>query len=302
MMKTLMLVLSLFLLFGCGSSDPSPKTPETKAPKLPQVETPAPVESPVLETPTPPEPKTPESPEPPSDPSAILAPFQGRAPQQFAESLPGVITRFQTEEPLVALTFDACGGAHGSGYDAALVEYLIREEIPATLFLNGRWIESNLDTFLFLSTHPLFEVANHGDQHRPLSVTGASAYGIQGTASLEEAYGEVMVNQERILRLTGEAPRFFRSGTAYYDDVAVDLVRALGLVPVNFDVLGDAGGTFNRRQIASSMDTATAGSILLFHMNLPGSAVLPGLEDGVRALRQRGFRFVRLEDVADLLD
>lgn len=302
MMKIRMLALSLLLLFGCGSTGPSPASPETQAPRTPPVETPAPVESPELETPKPPEPETPEAPETPVDPSALLAPFQGRAPRQFAEALPGVVTRFQTQEPHVALTFDACGGAHGSGYDAALVDYLIREEIPATLFFNGRWIEANPDTFQFLSTHPLFEVANHGDQHRPLSVTGASIYGIRGTASLEEAYAEVMVNQERILRLTGEAPRFFRSGTAYYDDVAVDMVRALGLVPVNFDVLGDAGGTFNRRQIASSMDTATAGSILLFHMNLPGSEVLPGLEDGVRALRQRGFRFVRLRDVADQLE
>lgn len=55
----------------------------------------------------------------------------------------------------------------------------------------------------------------------------------------------ILMNERKIQDLTGRRPIYFRSGTAFYDDVAVRLVRDIGVLPVNFDVLGDAGGYFN---------------------------------------------------------
>jgi peptidoglycan/xylan/chitin deacetylase (PgdA/CDA1 family) len=80
---------------------------------------------------------------------------------------------------VIALTFDACGGPGGS----------------------------------------VFELANHGTRHLPLSVTGRSAYGIGGTRDAGEVYDEVATNQVKLTRLLG-TPRYFRAGTAYSDDVA----------------------------------------------------------------------------------
>jgi peptidoglycan/xylan/chitin deacetylase (PgdA/CDA1 family) len=92
---------------------------------------------------------------------------------------------------VIALTFDACGGPGGSGYDRALIDFLRRREIPATLFINSRWIDANPAIFRRLAAEPLFEIANHGTRHRPLSVTGRSAYGIPGTRSAAEVYDEI---------------------------------------------------------------------------------------------------------------
>ena len=39
----------------------------------------------------------------------------------------------------VALTFDLCPVRQGTGYDAALVDYLIEHKIPATFFASGKW-------------------------------------------------------------------------------------------------------------------------------------------------------------------
>src|SRR5258708_792652 len=89
---------------------------------------------------------------------------------------------------VIALTFDACGGPGGSGYDQALIDFLRRRQVPATLFLNSRWIDANPAAFHLLAAEPLFEIGNHGTRHRPLSVTGRSAYGIPGTRSAGEAY------------------------------------------------------------------------------------------------------------------
>ena len=154
----------------------------------------------------------------------LIQRYSGERPTVWGEAVPGVVQRLPTSDRVVALTLDACGGRAGSGYDAALIETLRRERVPATLFINARWIEANPQEFWQLAADPLFQVANHGTAHRPLSVTGRSVYGITGTASVAEVVDEVSVNQRLITDLTGETPAFFRSGTAYYDDVAVRIV------------------------------------------------------------------------------
>ncbi|MDR5659210.1 polysaccharide deacetylase family protein [Serpentinicella sp. ANB-PHB4] len=224
--------------------------------------------------------------------SKIIGKFNGIEPEVWGENIDDVITRIDTEEKVVALTFDAC---HGS-YDEALIDFLIEEKIPATLFVTGKWIKKHEETFVALSKNPLFEIANHGYEHKPLSVTGQSAYGVKGTKNIEEAFYEVFRNQVLIKELTGEYPKYFRSGTAYYDDVSVDMIYALGLKPVNYNVLGDAGATFNKKQIVQSMMTAKNGSILLFHMNHPQSHISEGVKKGALKLREEGFKFVRIEE------
>jgi peptidoglycan/xylan/chitin deacetylase (PgdA/CDA1 family) len=207
-----------------------------------------------------------------------------------------VISRLPTTDRVVALTLDACGGRAGSGYDAELIETLRRERVPATLFLNARWIDANRRELEQLAADPLFEIANHGTKHRPLSVTGRSAYGIPGTRGVAQMIDEVSVNQRLITRLTDSAPAFFRSGTAYYDDVAVRAVNDLGLQVVNYDVLGDAGATYSAAQVADAMLTSKPGSIVLAHMNRPDSGTAEGIGTALPTLSRRGFRFVRLSE------
>ncbi|TCW39142.1 polysaccharide deacetylase family protein [Laceyella sacchari] len=223
--------------------------------------------------------------------------FEGQKPQKWGEHLPGVIDRLPTQEKLIALTFDACGGQHGSGYDASLIQYLEREQIPATLFINSRWIERNKQIFLRLARQPLFEIENHGTVHRPLSVNGRAVYGIRGTANVNEALEEVLGNDRKIMELTGKKPKFFRSGTAYYDDVAVKIIHETGERPVNFDIIGDAGATFSARQVKQALLTAKPGSIVILHFNQPQGETAEGLKQAIPLLRKQGYRFVKLEDV-----
>lgn len=224
--------------------------------------------------------------------AAIIAEFSGQVPEQWGMEVDGVVLR--TASAGIALTFDACGGPHGSDYDEALVATLIHTGTPATLFLNSRWIEANPATTRALAANPLFELANHGTRHVPLSVTGNQAYGITGTASVAELYDEVAENQELLTGLMGTPPRFFRSGTAHLDDVAAQVVRAMGLVPVNFDVNADAGATFSASQVYTATTAATAGSISIGHVNQPGSGTAAGIAQAIPALREAGASFVTL--------
>jgi peptidoglycan/xylan/chitin deacetylase (PgdA/CDA1 family) len=226
----------------------------------------------------------------------VIRRYSGKQPTAWGEAVPRVVSRLPTTDRVVALTLDACGGRTGSGYDAGLIETLRRERVPATLFVNARWIEANPRKFRRLAADPLFEIANHGTEHRPLSVTGRSAYGIAGTSSVAQVVDEVAVNQRLITQLTGAVPAFFRSGTAYYDDVAVRVVNELGLQVVNFDVLGDAGATYSAAQVAAAMLSSKPGSIILAHMNRPDSGTAEGIDAALPRLSRRGFRFVRLSE------
>lgn len=224
--------------------------------------------------------------------------FAQMPPLQWGENVTGVVTHFHSNKKELALTFDACGGSvRSSQYDADLIAFLIQNHIPATLFINARWIDTNPDIFMKLSTNPLFEIANHGTAHKPLSVEGKSIYNIHGTASADEVMSEIEGNNNKIEKLTGKRPTFFRSGTAYYDENAVAIAHTLKMEIGGFSVLGDAGATFSAPKVAGQLISAHSGDIILLHMNHPESGTREGIIEGINVLLKEGFTFVRLSDV-----
>jgi peptidoglycan/xylan/chitin deacetylase (PgdA/CDA1 family) len=186
----------------------------------------------------------------------------------------------RTATPTVALTFDACGAptapAAGFGVDEALLGLLRRHQVPATLFLNGRWIAAHPGLTDELVHDPLFEIGNHGTSHRPLSVTGRTAYQERGTGSVAEVYDEIVGNALRLTTLLGRPPAWFRSGTAHYDEVAVRVVGDLGARVAGFSVNGDAGTTFTAAQVAAAVGGCRDGDIVISHMNRPEHATAKG--------------------------
>ena len=226
----------------------------------------------------------------------VISEFSGRLPAQWGLEVDGVVLRAAAES--ICLTFDACGGPGGSGIDEELINTLVETATPATLFLNSRWMDANPQFTLDLMASDLFEVANHGSLHVPLSVTGREAYGIAGTASVGEVYDEIAENQALMTSLSGTPPTFFRSGTAHFDEVAAQIVRRLGLIPVNFDINADAGATFSAAQVRTATSAARPGSICIGHFNRPGSGTAAGIRQAIDDLRSRGAIFTKLGEVA----
>lgn len=212
--------------------------------------------------------------------------------------LPGIVSTLENrtdgERARIALTFDACGGRHGSGFDERLISGLVDRGVPATLFVNLRWIEANPDITADLLAEPLFELGNHGTRHVPLSVTGREAYGIAGSANAREAVSEVWECHERLAELVGTPPRFFRSGTAHYDDVGVAIARALGETPIGFSTNGDAGATFPAATVRSEVRATKAGGIVIAHFNQPDSGTAKGMLAAVDDLLAEDVEFVHL--------
>lgn len=215
---------------------------------------------------------------------------------QFSEYVSGVKTRMDTKEKVISLTLDACGGEFGSGYDEKLIIFLIENNIKADLFVNARWIDAQYEAFLELSQNPLFTIQNHGTKHKPLSTSPRSAWGIASTSTQEEIIGEIMDNQLKIYDITGTIPKYFRSGTAFYDEISVQIAEDLGVQIVNFDVIGDGGATFTKEEVVQEMLKAQPGSIIILHMNQPESETAEGVKEAVASLIEQGFSFVHLQD------
>ncbi|WP_245792393.1 hypothetical protein [Bowdeniella nasicola] len=94
----------------------------------------------------------------------------------------------------------------------------------------------------------------------------------------------------------GVSPRFFRSGTAHYDDVAVAIAKRAEQVIAGFSINGDAGATAPKGQVVASLAKVGAGDIVLAHMNQPHGQTAEGFAMALPRALDRGVRFSTLAD------
>lgn len=293
--RVFLLSAAALLLSGCkpsGATGLLPSAPELTVPAAPESAAAAPVPS-VSPEPGPPLPAP--TPEPTRrSQEQIIAEFSRRRPSYWGLQAPNVLQILPEPAAGIALTLDFCGGPGGNGTDHAALDTLKRLGVPATLFLNARWIHANQALVRELAAEPLFELANHGTRHAPLSVAGNSAYGIPGTRSSGEVYEEIMSNGGLLKEITGKRPRFFRPGTAYLDDVAAEISLALGVIPAGFSINADAGATYPAPVVAAETAKARPGDIIISHGNHPRSGTAAGLSAAIPVLLGKGYAFTTL--------
>ena len=198
-------------------------------------------------------------------------------------------------ERRVALTLDACGGR----FDADLVEFLIRQRIPATLFITRKWIRRNANGVALIKAHAdLFEVENHGADHVPAVIgPGRQVYGIAGVPDLEHLRSEVGEGARAIEVAFGVVPHWYRDATAAYDLQAIGEIERMGYRIAGFSVNADAGATLPRAAIEKRLRGVGGGDVIIAHMNKPDSDTAEGLAVGLAELQRQGYVFVRLDQV-----
>lgn len=234
--------------------------------------------------------------------------FKKRIIAEFAKAGPGRFSEFvkrgkfhrdpggDKDHKVMAFTFDACGGRN-DGYNEKLIAYLRREQIPATLFITGLWIEKNRETFAGLAKDPLFEIENHGLLHRLCSTEGKTMYGVRATRDIGDVIDEMELGARKIAGLTGRRPVFFRSATAYTDELSLKVAGRLGMEVVSYDILpGDAMRASGKTMSRNILRGARHGAVVIMHFNHPGWPGVEALELSVPELRRRGYHFIKLED------
>jgi len=196
----------------------------------------------------------------------------------------------------IALTLDACSGK----FDVDLIDFLIRNQIHATLFATKKWLVANPVGTALIKTHlDLFEVENHGENHIPAVIgVGRKVYGIPGEPDLLHLRREVSEGANAITALIGVPPHWYRGATAEYDAQAVTEIEKMGYGIAGFSVNADSGATLRRSAIEDRLTHVRDGDIIIAHMNKPASDSAEGLSVGLLALLRSGFVFVRLDEIS----
>ncbi len=195
----------------------------------------------------------------------------------------------------VALTLDACSGV----MDDDLVQFLIRNRIPATLFATKKWLDRNAKGTALLKSHlDLFDIEDHGENHIPAVIgAGRKVYGIPGEPDMLHLRKEVLEGAKAIEVATGVPPHWYRGATAEYDQAAADEIRRMGYKIAGFSVNADAGATLKKAQIVDRLHHVRGGDVIIAHMNKPTSDTAEGLAVGLLDILRRGLVFVRLDEV-----
>ncbi|MCL2439621.1 MAG: polysaccharide deacetylase family protein [Alphaproteobacteria bacterium] len=207
---------------------------------------------------------------------------------------PGITDNVRSIGAVVYLTLDAAD-SRPNGYDATLIEYLRKERIPATLFLNHNWIEANQRLARELAADPLFKVENHGVRNRPATVAGMLALNMPGALDPKrELLYDIRMGSEQILRLSGRAPTWFRSAIPQYDSEAVEIILGLNLRIAGFAI--DLASTATPEEVERKILAVRPGDIIRARLDRPESETAEGIRRAAISLHLLGYRFEKLPD------
>lgn len=202
--------------------------------------------------------------------------------QNYSPSEPLEISRGPQGGNRIAFTFD--GGA-GRGYVEEILAILDDNEVPATFFLTGTWIDQFPDAVEAIHDRG-FNLGNHTLTHPHLT-----------ELSDEEVVEEIQAVEDRIQDLLGVSTRpFFRPPYGERDGRILELLQEEGYVSMywtidSLDWQVESTPESVRERV---MDRLEDGAIVLFHLASESSHLV--LDELIKEISGRGYRFVALED------
>ena len=220
--------------------------------------------------------------------------------------LPEVIEHGSRDKKRIALTFDADmtygmldmlkDGRVKSWYNKSLKDYLKKENIKATIFMTGLWVQRYSKEAREIASDPLFEIGNHSYSHPAFA---SHCFGLP-LIDRDQVENEVDKAQKEILSVTGVFPLYFRFPGGCYEQIDVDSISKLGLKIVHWDVVGGDAFNNNPDDIARNIESNVKnGSIVILHFNdgLYAPETYEALKLAIPILRQRGFEFVKVSEL-----
>ena len=218
----------------------------------------------------------------------FLLPFElinARAPE-FVSSR--IITHF-SDDTKVALTFDACERGKVVHFDKKLLDFIIDNKIPVSIFVSGEFAKSNRKQIEKLKAYPFIEFENHSLHH----------FKDMRKLSDEKVNKEIKENQKIVEGITGKKPKYFRFPGGNCDARTIKLVNAQGLKVVHWTYAsGDPDKHVSSKNLVDDALARTkGGDILIFHINGKGVHTATAIPDIVKGLKEKGFIFTKLDKV-----
>lgn len=200
-----------------------------------------------------------------------------------------LVARVETDQPVVALTFD---DGPAAGRVPEIIAMLDDLDVRATFFLNGAPAETAPDAVTALAEAG-HELGNHAWHHDRMVLMSPSRV----RAEIDDT--------DAVLRAAGyEGPILFRPPYGKKLFVLPWVMSEQGRVSVSWDVAPESvlpQGASAEEIAEYVLDRAEPGSIILLHVMFrqsePSRAAVPLIVEGLRA---RGLAFVTLSELLDL--
>lgn len=191
------------------------------------------------------------------------------------------IYNVQTEEKVVALSYDAAWGADKTeDILAVLKEY----DVEATFFLVGFWVDKFPDKVKAIKEAGM-EIGTHTDSHPDLAKKDA-----------DTIKQELESSMNKITAITGDNVELFRAPFGSYNNTVISVASGLGLKTIqwNIDSL-DWKGLSAPDVNSRVMNNLCEGSIILMHNNADN--VVQSTRLVLEGLKGRGYKVVPIGEL-----
>jgi peptidoglycan/xylan/chitin deacetylase (PgdA/CDA1 family) len=220
----------------------------------------------------------------------------------------GSIRYVETDEKVVALTFDLCErNLERTGYDAEIVNYLRKERIKATFYAGGKWMRSHPEKTMQLMADPLFEIGNHTWTHGNMRV-------LKGQKMREQilwTQAQYKLLRDELERKNCATPSEFEKIPRVpltfrfpYGTCSPESLQALaeyGLPAIQWNVVtADPWANQTVKGIINTVNHIRAGSIIIAHANGRGHNTAQALPLLVNKIKEQGYRFVTVTELLNL--
>jgi len=189
----------------------------------------------------------------------------------------------QTDEKVVAITFDAAWGADDTD---VLIEILDEYDARATFFICGYWFEKYPEAVkkFHEAGH---DIANHGDTHAHVA-----------SLSLEKNKTEILGAHKKAHTLLGIEMDLYRPPYGEYNNDVIKAAEQTGYFTIQWDV-----DSLDWKKLGADHMTNTVlnhknlqnGSILLFHNDIPETPI--ALRRILSELKNQGYEFVPVSEL-----
>ncbi len=197
------------------------------------------------------------------------------------QSYEAPISRVDTKEKKVALTFDV---AWGSENIEEILDILDKHNVKVTFFLVGSWIDDNEELVKEIHNRG-HEIGNHSNTHSSFP-----------DISNDEKVEEIISTGNKIKNLTGEDVNLFRPPFGHIDKDTMDTCKSLGYYTLKWDVdSGDWKNIGSVNVVERVSKNTHCGSIVLFHANVKNVGTY--LEDSIANLEKKKFSMVKVSDL-----
>lgn len=188
----------------------------------------------------------------------------------------------QTDEKVVALSFDASWGADKT---QDILDTLTRYDISANYFVVSHWVEKYPEMLKKLSESGRIEVGTHSNTHPHMSKLSRSQIALELTASMDI-----------IENCIGKKPDLFRPPFGDYSDALLDEAEKLGLYTIQWDVDSLDWKELSAQAMAERvLNGVQNGSIVLMHND--GKNTVQALPLIIEGLKNKGYTFKTIGEI-----